>query len=257
MGNCFYDMPFLPEFLFDPEQPGLTEGRAKILTDVQSFPRRYWDPDYVGLAILPEFAGLRWEKEIKVDPPPAPDSDETRDEIAELLALMKERAHARAEIMAQNTDFPLYWLGLLMMNRSSHPATYEMIKVAARVAEMVMFFYKMKFNRPRPHQLCPALMPMVAVPGHASYPSGHSLMSHMLSHTGAEVRPDAADTLFALAERVGRNREIAGLHYRSDTKAGAQIAEGAFKVLLRSRSFQRLRTEARKEWEAQSRRRGG
>ena len=122
MGNCFYDMPFLPEFPTDPDQPSLTEGRARILSDVQSFPRRYWDPDYVGLALLPEFAGLRWEKEIPIDPPPAPDSDETREEIQELLALMKERQHARAEIVAQSADFPLYWLGLLMMSRSSHPA---------------------------------------------------------------------------------------------------------------------------------------
>ncbi|RXT57179.1 hypothetical protein B6S44_01695 [Bosea sp. Tri-44] len=248
MGNCFFDPLDLPEFPTHPEQPGLREGPLDVLTDVTEFPRRYWDPDYVGLAILPEFATSSWESEISVSPPPSTKSEITRNEIEYLLELMNERNKSRNEIVAQSTDFPKYWLGLLMMNRASHPATYEMIKTAARVGEMVMFFYKFKFNRPRPHQLCPALMPMIAVPGHASYPSGHSLMSHMLSLTAASVRKDAEGSLTVLANRVGKNREIAGLHYPSDTSAGENIAKGAFEILSRCPSFEKLRSEAKKEW---------
>ncbi len=250
MGNCWYDFHLPIQFPTDPDRPGLREAPLDISTDVQAFPRRYWDADFVALAILPEFARLRWEREIQVDPPYAVDSEETRGEIAYLAGLMSERAKALPEINTQSTDFPLYWLGLLMMSSSSHPATYELLKVASRVGEMLMSFYKLKFNRPRPHQLCPDLMPILSVPGHASYPSGHSLVSHLLSHAAAEVRPDARNALFALAQRVARNREIAGLHYPSDTRAGERIAEGAFQILLRCRGFQRLRDEARTEWSA-------
>jgi len=248
MGNCFFDPLDLPEFPTHPDQPGLREGPRDLLTDITEFPRHYWDPDYVGLAILPEFATSGWESQISVSPPPSTKSDETREEIDYLLGLMDERNKSRNEIIAQSTEFPKYWLGLLMMSRTSHPATYEMIKAAARVGEMVMFFYKFKFNRPRPHQLCPALMPMIAVPGHASYPSGHSLMSHMLSLTAASVRKDIEGTLTVLANRVGKNREIAGLHYPSDTSAGEDIAKGAFDILSNCPSFKKLRTEAKKEW---------
>lgn len=250
MGNCWYDLPFLPDLPGMPARPGLREGPVDMLTDVQAFPRRYWSADFVGLAILPEFMRTKWEKEIEVEAPPAPDSDATRAEITQLLSLMDERAATLEEIRAQSNDFPLYFLGLLMMNRASHPATYEMMKAASRVGEMLMCHFKMKFNRPRPHQLCPALMPPVTVPGHASYPSGHGMIAHLLAHVGAEVRPDASASLFTLAERIARNREVAGLHYPSDSRAGAAIAENAFKVLLRCRGFQRLRDEARAEWAA-------
>ena len=260
MGNCWYDFELPPQLLGDLGRPGLSEASPDVLTDVRAFPRRYWDADFVALAILPEFARLRWEKEIEVDPPPEVDSEETRNEIAQLLSLMAQRAGALPEITAQSTGFPLYWLGLLMMNRTSHPSTYALLKVASRVGEMLMSYYKLKFNRPRPHQLCPALMPPLIAPGHASYPSGHALLSHLLSRTGAEVRPEAERALMALAERVARNREIAGLHYPSDTRASEKIAGSAFRLLQRCRGFQRLRDEARTEWTAQrasGRRRGG
>ena len=34
-----------------------------------------------------------------------------------------------------------------------------------------------------------------------------------------------------LADRIARNREIAGLHFRSDSKGGANLAQSLFEVL--------------------------
>ena len=42
-----------------------------------------------------------------------------------------------------------------------------------------------------------------------------------------------AETLKALARRVARNREIAGLHYPSDSVAGRRLADAVFAVLSR------------------------
>ena len=39
------------------------------------------------------------------------------------------------------------------------------------------------------------------------------------------------DTLSALAQRVARNREIAGLHYPSDSQAGSALANAVYNKL--------------------------
>jgi hypothetical protein len=44
-------------------------------------------------------------------------------------------------------------------------------------------------------------------------------------------QPSAAIVLNALAGRIARNREIAGLHYKSDSDAGAILAGEIFKIL--------------------------
>jgi membrane-associated phospholipid phosphatase len=140
-------------------------------------------------------------------------------------------------------------------------------------------------NRPRPSQLSAALMPPIAVPGHASYPSGHSTQSHLLSGLLAQVMPPAVtqplpmlagspppapippvltgkpvppappaatwDTSFLgrLAERVSRNREVLGLHYPSDSFAGVIIAKQSLPLLLQCPILQHtLLPRAQAEW---------
>ena len=98
-------------------------------------------------------------------------------------------------------------------------------------------YFKGKNDRPRPSQLCPALMPPLAVPGHASFPSGHSTQAHLMALCMTDVfgtLPMAGpmnDDLWTLADRIARNREIAGLHYPSDTKAGVDLATAVHALL--------------------------
>ena len=82
----------------------------------------------------------------------------------------------------------------------------------------------------------PALTPPLPMPGHPSYPSGHATQATLMANLVARVfaTPDLPDDprfhamrllLRAMAERIARNREIAGLHYPSDSVAGQVIAE--------------------------------
>ena len=66
-----------------------------------------------------------------------------------------------------------------MINGLSHPQTYLLMKLAARVGEMMMVHLKRQFNRARPSQICPTLYPPVAVPGHSAYPAGHALIARL------------------------------------------------------------------------------
>src|SRR5204862_7318007 len=106
--------------------------------------------------------------------------DNVEAEITELKGHITSTARdlARAEIVQQDQNFQLYWLHMMMMSQASHPATFLLLKIAARVGEIVMIHYKYQFKRPRPSQVCPALLPILEVPGHAAFPSGHSLLAH-------------------------------------------------------------------------------
>jgi hypothetical protein len=164
-----------------------------------------------------------------------------------------------------------------MFNRASHPYTADLLEAALRVAQFQAMFYKRKFERPRPSQLCPALLPPIEVPGHASFPSGHATEIHLQAHCLALVMPQEVSTpvltkagqviadlpspplpaevdetstpLLRMAQRVTRNREVLGLHYPSDSEAGKRLAEMTFDILSRSQAFIRdILEEAKKEW---------
>lgn len=240
--------PFVPTpLLFD---------RRLFFPGIRSFPRRAWSADFTGLVVVGEFARHDWYDLISVDPPPEGEKA-VRGEIDALMALFEsEREKRMPEIMAQDNDLQDYFLRLLMMSKTSHPATFDLIKVAERLSEMLMSFYKAKFNRPRPYQFSPALQPLMRLPGHPAYPSGHAMSCHLIAFClGAAVEDEGIQrALTALAERIGHNREIAGLHYESDTLAGQSIARQAFeKVLPRCRSFQAILDEARGEWRSATR----
>ncbi len=69
----------------------------------------------------------------------------------------------------------------------------------------------------------------------------------MIASALADVMPGAERALTALADRIGRNREVAGVHYPSDTLAGKQIACAAFDLLQQCPSYKLVRDAARKE----------
>jgi hypothetical protein len=209
------------------------------------------------------------------------------DEIKELYELIDYRPAVMAEAVTQRNAFDIYWRGLLMSAPGSHPATIALSHIALHIGEFQAMHYKLRPGsnrppRPRPSQISPVLMPPIAVPGHASYPSGHATQAHLLSGLLAQVMPAAVRTalplivgaqpppalpvplppqpanfrtwdgsyLARLAERVARNREVLGMHYRSDTLAGRVVAGYSLPLLLRCPTVRnRLIPAARLEWQ--------
>ncbi|XSC44863.1 phosphatase PAP2 family protein [Bradyrhizobium sp. RDT10] len=88
---------------------------------------------------------------------------------------------------------------------------------------------------------------MIASPWHASYPSGHSLESHLIALVLGEIIPGAKAALMALAKRIGENREVAGVHFQSDTIAGREIAEAVFPRLMKCATFRAVLNSAKDE----------
>ena len=263
--------------------------------NTKQFPRSAWTGYFLSVAVLAEFVKAtatdaanapptyQWD-EIDIPDWQTFTAAQIEHELYQLYKLIDYRPGVMAEALAEIQGIQAYWQGLLMSSVRSHPATTYLMHIAIHIGEFQAMHYKYKwpdpvthktgYGRPRASQLSPVLMPPIAVPGHASYPSGHSTQTHLLSGLMAQVMPAAVTTalpinatpkpapafqppivpvapaslLDRLAERVSRNREVLGLHYPSDTRAGKIVADRSLTLLLQCPTVIDLIAAAKQEW---------
>lgn len=180
-----------------------------------------------------------------------------------VTAAQNERADAMAEILSQADEFISYFLNTMTARPGAYPATTKVLGIASLVGTFVAMYFKVLYKRPRPTQLRPALRPPIEVPGHASFPSGHSTQAHLMALCMQDVfkspprplasapqEPNMTHILWTLADSIARNREIAGLHYASDTEGGRILARAVHGQLQDPSQvrYQQAVTQARGEW---------
>jgi hypothetical protein len=239
------DLPFVTESVYQGSQIYI----AKKTTGVTIFPEKRWSAEWLAWVALSEYVQTDYRNKPPVawkDPTLAGPDQDPLSEIEKLvIAARDERADALAEIVAQHDSFADYFFALLTIEPGMYPATSLLINISSIVAAVTVLYYKYGVPhiydpRPRPSQVCPALLPPVPVPGHPSYPSGHATEAHLIelvlndvfSAAGNSNRADAMQyDLSALADRIARNREIAGLHYPSDSAAGKKLAQDIHTLL--------------------------
>jgi acid phosphatase (class A) len=173
------------------------------------------------------------------------------EELADVLGMSDEREPRFVEIIDQHEAEGVikYLTGMLMIDASSTPATYALVRVGRRIGEIVVMCLKDYFHEPRPSQVCPAIVPMLDPPITPSFPAGHALQSYLMVKLVAEARrpldPKAPDTrvqpemLENLAQRIAENRTVAGLHYLADNRAGAAAADIIFRMLMNTEEGQK------------------
>ena len=103
-------------------------------------------------------------------------------ELDMLIELMAYRDGVMSEALVQATNIIPYFQGLVGFTDTSHPQTTNMCIIAQSLGEFTVMLYKNMFNRPRPFQLRPELLPEMDVPGHPAYPSGHATESHLIAN---------------------------------------------------------------------------
>ncbi len=242
------NLPFVTTPDTGPNAPAVPEaiGKLTIIPDIARFPARNWSAEWYSWLALIEFAASNWQT---IDPTTAVKwwpswvagplpidwpglAANVQGEIAGLVtAAANERADALDEILSQANEFISYFLNLLTANPGAYPQTTKVLTIASQIGTFVAMYFKGQYKRPRASQLCPALLPPIEVPGHASFPSGHSTQAHLMALcmgdviSGLPQQADLTDDLWTLADRIARNREIAGLHYPSDTAAGKAVAQ--------------------------------
>lgn len=210
-----------------------------------------WDPHLLAQVVLADFGGSGWQSKVTVDPP------NYGDEFGEINVLLKkrgQRASRGAEIVAQALNLELYWADLLMVGAYGRQNTAALIAVGIAVGQMVGMHFKHLHKRARPVQVFPALMPVIITPSHPSYPNNHMLQSLLVANAVGAVFEEPVRTamlapLLAMAERIGENREIAGVHFPSDKAASRTLANQTFDLLAKVPAFISLCDAAKPEWE--------
>lgn len=90
---------------------------------------------------------------------------------------------------------------------------------------------KWQYNRARPYQVGPKRgieIDYIETDTHhtPSYPSGHTAYGVMLASVLSDFYPEHSSALYQLANKVGKARELQGVHYPSDNNA-AMVIVGA------------------------------
>ncbi|MEX0917523.1 MAG: phosphatase PAP2 family protein [Candidatus Paceibacterota bacterium] len=184
---------------------------------------------------------------ITLPPPPTP--AETVAELAPLHEYARvEREAVQTDIEAEVYVSNLRW-GDFVYGNNDKPHTTELLLAAREHILRIVMTLKRDYDRVRPSFFDSTLTTSVEVPGHPAYPSGHASEAYVnafiLSHLD-QVHRDAYESD---AARIARNREIAGVHYPSDSEAGGLLAEQFVPLFLASKEGQTLLSAAREEWE--------
>jgi hypothetical protein len=80
------------------------------------FPLRNWNPDFLSLLTIAEFAATDWRNALDPGQPPGP--DDTNREVDHLIELARlQRPERLDEILAQYSGHHTYYLGLLILLR--------------------------------------------------------------------------------------------------------------------------------------------
>ena len=166
----------------------------------------------------------------------AGNTNPVRDEIIFILDQAPDRQDRFQEILSQHSGEGAigYFLGMLMIDPSRMPAMNLFMRVARRIGEHIVMVLKGEFRCPRPSQLCAAIVPMIDPPATPAYPSGHSLQARLIARCigGTTLSIVPQHLLYNLADRIGENRIIAGIHYRNDHTAGVAVANWCHDRLL-------------------------
>jgi acid phosphatase (class A) len=240
--------------LIPPELPGWFKyifapaSTAKI--GGAEFPEGGWDPLIKANAIAAAFASESdWPK--VCDPGPPDNSDAVlAQELEQLMAYStgSERSEKLDMIVAQADDFTPYWANLLICSRDCRPATWTLVLIGQQVGALVATYFKFKYMRSRPAQMWTSLAPQVITPGHPSYPSGHALQAFLIAECVKLAAPATTPLCDMLAQNIAKNREIAGVHFPSDTAASQRSVPNVRNLLMRNSLFIKVLNEAADEW---------
>lgn len=206
------------------------------------YPFEDWGEEFTRALDAPiKYLPAGWLDRISLDPPPA-----EVDECALLAEIIKDRPAHHTNIVTQaQSRVAAIQPVLTLAHLYKAPVKARTIALVFAVLDEVLaptFILKKAFRRGRPRQCCeqdmaPMFRGTPLDPLHPAYPSGHSTQAHAVAQVLALCLPSMAADFVQAADGVARNREIAGLHYPSDSRCGAELARQLVDLLRASPAF--------------------
>lgn len=211
-----------------------------------------WDEKLLAHTLEQTLYITNWQNKIRLQPPPSNSSFRTQEELKLLLEYQKNRSESQITQIIQEVNISSAIMADRPVNdyfdSAKFPSTAKLLHEAFHDLTVVVFFEKRHFDRVRPSMLEPNIKPVIDVPNHPSYPSGHSTQAHLIALLLSELVPDREKSLLEKADAIAKNREIAGLHYPSDSEAGRQLARQFKDLILENPEFEKLLEQAKQEW---------
>lgn len=120
---------------------------------------------------------------------------------------------------------------------------YQQMDDLITITDLPLYLGKKFYDRVRPSILSKELVkyniihqeicPWIELPTHPSYPSGHATQSRFCAEVFSYYYPQYRECFEKASEEISVNREIAGLHFHSDTIAGYKLGKYLAKLYLR------------------------
>lgn len=198
------------------------------------------DPDQIDLTRL-------------LAPPPAVGSPRQEREMAELVALGRDRTPVAAAFAMADRERTAYRFADVLgpaFTADAFPLTGALLAKVNKDASAIVDRAKTFWSRPRPFVTNPDLAPSLKKPDGHSYPSGHATFGTLAGIILADMVPEMAGPLFERAEAYRRNRVIGGVHYPSDVEAGRLAGTVIAAFLPLSPAFREEFARARAELRA-------
>lgn len=215
-----------------------------------------WGKEFIPFTRLStKYISRDWKQSFSVPKPPANSSARTKAELEYLQTVISKRGQhlsdIKKEVLVTNFNFGKHNYQTLTTN-AKYTQTAKLLNATYHDMAAAVFHFKKKYNRVRPHilsgKLGTGLNTSIPSPGHPAYPSGHATGTYTIAFILQELDPANAKQYLADAKRIAENREIAGLHYPSDTEAGRLLARQIADSLLSNKTFQAQLKRAKAEW---------
>jgi membrane-associated phospholipid phosphatase len=146
------------------------------------------------------------------------------------------------EIIMQTGDIQSFFGLVGYMAPDATKWTLALNQAMLRLCTVVEMPLKHGFDVARPIAMSRKVQPMIQTPGHGAWPSGHAteafacatLLSRLFLNSA--VNPveqiSTGSELFRHAERIAMNRTVAGVHFPTDSMAGAVLGVTVAEALI-------------------------
>lgn len=152
--------------------------------------------------------------------------DKTPGEINDLLKKQDMRTNETCSITFHQRTLR----GILDYYKLSNPEDRKYMKHMNYFLLPIIFSIKKMYNRVRPSYFDKRIKPCIEVPGHPSFPSGHATQAFLFAYILSHKYPSKREFFMRAANDIAVNRERVGVHYKSDTLLGKDIAKQLFHI---------------------------
>lgn len=148
-----------------------------------------------------------------------------------------KRKHRAAAVwlslgISYTANGPFYVLAGLAFILAEHWDLVQLLAVGFLLERCVYFIFKNLFKRNRPPEAIPGYASVITASDKFSFPSGHTSAAFLVAVALSWAFPIMAWVLFPWAVAVGIARVILGVHFPTDTLAGAVLGSSLCLILI-------------------------